>query len=75
MISLQTIKDVVEEVDLENIDKIFDNFPLLLIKLKLVQLQSFIARDGINRLSIFECEAQHVICGVPTGNDVARDEL
>lgn len=60
---------------LEDSYKISDDAPVLVVELKLAQLQCLVASNFVDRLSIFKGNAQHVIGRVPSGDDIARDKL
>ncbi len=58
---------------LEYHDKIPNDVPVLLVKLKFSQLQRFVRRDEVDGFPILDCEGQHVESGVPTRNNIAGD--
>ena len=60
---------------LKNTYEIFNNDPVIIVKLILPQFQSFVSSDLVNGCSMYEHETHHVIGGVPSHYDIMRNEL
>ena len=59
---------------LKNTNQIFNDDPVIIIKLVPPEFEGFVGSDGIDCSSICEYEFHHVVRGVPTGYDITRDE-
>src|SRR6266478_5118764 len=55
---------------LENSYKIDNDLPILIVQLIFVQLQGLVSRNGVNRLTILENEGHHVVCGIPSCDNI-----
>ena len=59
---------------LKNANQIFDDDPVIIIKLVPPEFEGFVGSDGVDCSSIREYESHHVVRGIPTGYDITRDE-
>jgi hypothetical protein len=60
---------------LENSNKIDDDAPIFTVQLILVQLQGLVGCDGVNRLTILESEGHHVVCRIPSCDNVSGYDI
>jgi hypothetical protein len=49
--------------------------PALIVEFKSSQLERFVRGNAVDRLPIFKGKHHHVVGGVPTRDDVARDKF
>ena len=55
--------------------KISDNPPILVVQLIFAQLQGLVSRNGIDWLTILENEGHHVICRIPSCDNITGDDV
>jgi hypothetical protein len=64
----------VNGIYLEHSNKVFDDKPVIVVEFILSHFQSLVGSDLVDGLPVCEHEPHHIICGVPTGYHIARDE-
>lgn len=60
---------------LKDTNEIFNNDPVIVVKLIHSQFQRFVSSDLVNCSPVFENETHHVVGRVPSGYNVTGDEL
>ena len=59
---------------LENTNKIFNNGPVIIVKLIPSQFQGLVSSDIIDSVSVFEYKLHHVIGQVPSSYHIVGDK-
>jgi len=59
---------------LENIYKVLNDGPVILVEFILSQLYTLVRSNLVNCCPVREHELHHVVCGVPARHDITRDE-
>ena len=63
-----------ETTYLKDTNEIFNDGPVVIIKLVLSQFQSFVSCDLVNSLPVCKHKTHHVVGRVPSGYNIVRDE-
>ena len=63
-----------KRIYLKDVNKIFDNDPVIIVELVLPQFQTLVGSDLVDSFLVCEDKTHHVICQVPSCYNIMRDK-